>query len=171
MDWVYWLKYLIWIFPSPYIIPVIQLNYIVYSEFDCSMVHSKQRSHTVYLSTIKLYLRNWKILDTQLTLLASKDLLWSPPPWFQENQKDQECVKKIKKLKFKEINYFRKIKKKWKKWKISRKSRISRKSSVNHTLKMGIAFGNGSSILNVLRCVFHSQMKIKCVMKMWIPFQ
>ena len=35
-----------------------------------------------------------------------------------------------------------------------------------YTLKTGIAFGNGSSIPNFLPWVFHSQIKIKCVMNM-----
>ncbi len=40
-----------------------------------------------------------------------------------------------------------------------------------NTIKTGIAFRNGSSILNLLRWVFHSQIKLKCSMKMWNPFQ
>ncbi len=35
-----------------------------------------------------------------------------------------------------------------------------------HTHKTGIVFGNGSSIPNLLRQVFHSQIKIKCLTKM-----
>ena len=35
-----------------------------------------------------------------------------------------------------------------------------------HTLKMDILFENGDPIPNLLRWVFHSQVKIKCLMKM-----
>ncbi len=41
-----------------------------------------------------------------------------------------------------------------------------RKIQNAHTLKMGIVFGNGNSIPNLLRQLFHSRIKIKCFKKM-----
>ena len=34
--------------------------------------------------------------------------------------------------------------------------------TIHYTLKMGITFGNGSFVPNLLRQVFHSQIKIQC---------
>ena len=40
-----------------------------------------------------------------------------------------------------------------------------------YTIKTGIMFENGDPIVILLRWVFHSQIKIRFVMKMWISFQ
>ena len=42
---------------------------------------------------------------------------------------------------------------------------------LEYTLKTGIVIENGNLILKLLQQVFHSQIKIKCVMKLWIPLQ
>ncbi len=44
-------------------------------------------------------------------------------------------------------------------------------SSCSYTLKADIVVKNGNPIPNLLRQVFHSQLKIKCVINIWIPFQ